>query len=456
MSDTEDKKDTKIKDTKTKTEKDGSKAKGATAGKSVETEPEMSAVELAFLEELFKKLGTKPKVGSAVELRKFMIDYLKTTIPEGMVTEASEDKEIETPEHKGDAIASTPTVAMATTSTTGTSVTTSSSLPFPRIDNFSGDTSLANKNETTYELWRYQIYGLINSGYPMCSVKNCIQRSLKGNAAKIAMRLGYDASVFDILEKFQAIYGSVDAKETILAEFYSARQRDDEDVSQWGCRLEDIINKAIHRGMMTRAEADEKLRAMFWEGLKMSLKDVCGYLNATIKDFDKLQVAVREIEYSHKKTAEMGKKSATSKMAVTSDSSSQYKELTAMINRLSTDMAQVKSEINNLQSRPQPQSSYNTYGSRQQQSYSDLNLRFGRGQRRYPRGYGYANQGSRNCPDTPMDRQPEDTGNQDLDGPVCYRCGQIGHMKIGCHVRLDHFNRGHLNQRRSTGRRGRR
>ena len=88
----------------------------------------------------------------------------------------------------------------------------------------------------------------------------------------------------------------------------------------WGCRLEDIINKALDRGMMARKEADEKLRAMFWEGMKESLKCICRFLNASIKNFDKLRVAVRGIEQSHNKRikeANCTKKTTSSKIATT-------------------------------------------------------------------------------------------------------------------------------------------
>jgi hypothetical protein len=36
--------------------------------------------------------------------------------------------------------------------------------------------------------------------------------------------------IFDVLD---SVYGTVDNKEQLLAEFYSARQRDDEDVTTW-------------------------------------------------------------------------------------------------------------------------------------------------------------------------------------------------------------------------------
>ena len=44
-------------------------------------------------------------------------------------------------------------------------------------------------------------------------------------------RLGPDASVRQILSKFEGVYGAVEAGEHTLAEFYSAKQKVGEDVS---------------------------------------------------------------------------------------------------------------------------------------------------------------------------------------------------------------------------------
>jgi hypothetical protein len=43
---------------------------------------------------------------------------------------------------------------------------------------------------------------------------------------------------------------SVDNKEQLLAEFYSAIQRDDEDVTTWSNRLPDILDKGLDKGLV--------------------------------------------------------------------------------------------------------------------------------------------------------------------------------------------------------------
>lgn len=49
---------------------------------------------------------------------------------------------------------------------------------------------------------------------------------------------------------------------------------------------------------------------------------------------------------------------------------------------------------------------------------------------------------------------PDNTRSQDRKSTsevVCWRCGQKGHLQIGCRVRVDHF-KGHLNEYRPSTR----
>ena len=59
----------------------------------------------------------------------------------------------------------------------------------------------------------------------------------------------------------------MDEKEDILSAFYSARQKEDEVCAHWSCRLEDILSKAVHKGLVPSTQSDEMLRKMFFKGL---------------------------------------------------------------------------------------------------------------------------------------------------------------------------------------------
>lgn len=86
---------------------------------------------------------------------------------------------------------------------------------------FSGGTSYS-----AYELWRYEVTCLRKEGYSKETILNAIRRSLKGEPATVMMRLGPVDNIDEILQKFDSIYGNVLGTDDILAEFYSAKQKD--------------------------------------------------------------------------------------------------------------------------------------------------------------------------------------------------------------------------------------
>jgi len=228
------------------------------------------------------------------------------------------------------------------------------------------------------------------------------------------MRLGPLADLNELLHKLESVYGTVELKESLLAKFYSAHQKEDEDVSSWSCRLEDLLAHAINDGEVDFKKANNMLRTMFWTGLLPHLRDVSGHKYDSITDFDTLRVAIRQIEYTTRERVEMpSKRSLPSKMAHTSMESSECRELKGMIQKLTAEVASIKQ-----QTEPSRQPSYH---------------------RRQNRGrkYGSESEGRSNTSDN--------------DEPICFRCGQKGHVRLGCRVKLDHL-RHNLNSRQPMGR----
>ena len=166
---------------------------------------------------------------------------------------------------------------------------------FPRISVFSGD----SKGDTTYDLWKYEVTCLMKENYLPDVIAQAVRKSLRGEAGRIAMRLGINATVEEIVTKMDSIYGIIDNKEILLAQFYSARQQEDETVSNWSCRLEDLLNKAIQKGEVNNKDANQMLCTMFYNGLRPALKDIAGHKYDKLCDFDELRVALRIIEQDH-------------------------------------------------------------------------------------------------------------------------------------------------------------
>ncbi|XP_062606590.1 paraneoplastic antigen Ma3 homolog [Saccostrea cucullata] len=293
-----------------------------------------------------------------------------------------------------------------------------------RISVFSGD------EKDSYELWKYEVVCLMKESHSEESILQAIRRSVKGEAAKVIMRLGVGVSVQEILCKLDSIYGNVLEKEDILAEFYSAKQKDDETCSAWSCRLEDILCKAMKMGKVQNSAANEMLRTMFYKGLRHDLKDICGHLYHSINDFDKLRVEIRKIETEHPAQGKVKSKPAIAKAGVsqpetTSTLDSKFEALQAQINQLRTTQ----------------ESYYNP------PSYGSRNFR---GKQPYQRGRRqFSGRGRVYTPRMPEPRVSDVDQGQQMPrrsgSVVCYKCGQEGHIAVGCRVRVDH--RRNLNYR---------
>ena len=337
----------------------------------------------------------------------------------------------------------------------------------PKISTFSGDGS---KQDTSYDLWKYQVECLLKDKYSESVVAQSVRRSLRGEAGKVAMRLGSEANIKQILEKMESVFGTVERGESIMEEFYSATQKKSEDTMEWSCRLEEIYNKAVVKGVAKREEANEKLKSRFWNGLHQWLRDITGYKYDKIEEFDELRKEIRLVEKEHEKKA-------THSMAITSDKDTdknELQEIKGMIQQLTTKVNQLETGYQQRDNK-QPSQSLTTSGSNMQQDnrqqnrggYNNNNRggnrnRGGRGGYNQPQGAygGHDYSGGNYQRETYHDSYHYNDGQQYhqqhqsqgyYDEPTCYRCGQPGHLARGCRVILDHSRRG-LNSSRPSSR----
>jgi hypothetical protein len=230
------------------------------------------------------------------------------------------------------------------------------------------------------------------------------------------MRLGTEASIENILDRFDSVYGTVNDNENLLSQFYNATQGGNEDVSEWSCRLEDLLNKVIQNGEITPTNEDQMLRNMFWNGLSENLKDITGYIFRECTSFDELRRAVRKVEQDKLRKGSIKKTNIHQTVANTSNT--QMDELKAMIQKMDAKMNQMKEDIDDVRKR-----SHDYQGQGQQYRHKDKK-----------KGQSQENESDREI--------------------TCYRCCQVGHVKSGCRVRLDHSKKD-LNSSRPASRRGR-
>ena len=109
------------------------------------------------------------------------------------------------------------------------------------------------------------------------SIDYAVRRSLEGEAGRVAMHLEPKASIPEILYKLDSIYGDVEKKVDLLGDFFNARQREDENVTSWSCRLEDMIGKAVTRGLIDKEGVNEMLQSVLFRELRTSLKALSGH-----------------------------------------------------------------------------------------------------------------------------------------------------------------------------------
>lgn len=140
-----------------------------------------------------------------------------------------------------------------------------------KLPPFSGD---ENKNDVKFAQWKFEAQCLLNDKSQSEElVFQSIRSSIKGTAADVLLHLGDKCKVSEVLDKFDVVFGDVLGSEQLLESFYSAKQNVNESVALWGCRLEDVLDKAKKQGGVTQDAVNSMLRSKFWSGITdVSLK----------------------------------------------------------------------------------------------------------------------------------------------------------------------------------------
>ena len=99
---------------------------------------------------------------------------------------------------------------------------------------FSGEN---HKEDVTFEQWNYEVRQYLNT-HTEESVKEAMIQCLKGATLEGVRNCGEDSSMTQILEHLKCTFQGAAPFDTLLKNFFSLEQKENEDVAKFTIRLE--------------------------------------------------------------------------------------------------------------------------------------------------------------------------------------------------------------------------
>ena len=98
--------------------------------------------------------------------------------------------------------------------------------PFPKFTPFSGEDPKP-KGEASYEEWRYEVDCLLrDKAYSKYVIGQAIRKSLRGQAKRMLIPMGINATIEEIMDRLESEYGNCATGMSILQEFFTAIQQE--------------------------------------------------------------------------------------------------------------------------------------------------------------------------------------------------------------------------------------
>lgn len=387
------------------------------ASEIVRMAKDMSDAEKAELAKVFQELGERPDTKDVNSLKQWMKTYVEKS---GGASSKADIK----PDIK-------PTVANI--------------IQDPRISMFSGDTS----KDVTYDIWKYEVNSLLREhSHSLPVINRAIRKSLRGEAARVVVQLGEVVGIDEIIDRLDALYGSVESQELLLAKFYSSQQKEGESVASWACRVEELLSRASKQDEYDRRMNNDMLKAKFWAGLLQPLKDASRYKFDTVNRYSEFLKAVRSIESEvlSPKTDNVEVKVKGQVKMAQATSNSEIDELKGMVKQLFVKFDEFESSSKSQKQGFDSGSRGRGFSQRQGSGSRDRGRGINRGSfnRGGSRGRFHDKQDSHidqsrsfhgtsgDSVDDTEAKRVDTEQKSSYDPPTCYRCGQIGHVKLGC------------------------
>ena len=163
-----------------------------------------------------------------------------------------------------------------------------------RVSTFSG-----SSKDCSYEQFRQDVHCLLKQGCPEVMVLNAIKRSIKGQAQELVLHMGEDATVADILSRYEIMFGDVNPPHVLLAQFYAASQVPGESVTDWYSCLEDLASRITRKdtNVISPNNYDILVNTQFWTRLHSDrMKNALRHKFDLLAKSPQLIVEARKIE----------------------------------------------------------------------------------------------------------------------------------------------------------------
>ncbi|KAH3855933.1 hypothetical protein DPMN_098508 [Dreissena polymorpha] len=159
-----------------------------------------------------------------------------------------------------------------------------------------------------FQEWKIEVESmLISNIYHKEILRQAIRNAIGGKPRKILTTLKPTATTEEILKTLESNFGDIKSGESLMEEYYKAKQEEDEDISAWGIRLEELLQKAIDRGEIKEYRKEKMLKTRFWKHLgNTELKNATRMFYESDCSFEELRRKVRKEEQELKSAKEPG------------------------------------------------------------------------------------------------------------------------------------------------------
>ena len=289
----------------------------------------MSEEELKKLGEMMSELGLKPDLESKESLGLWLASNALEVLNGQQVKEEVKEEPQESAQHTGYFNGMQPEMR-------------------PRVSVFSG---AVTRESTPYDVWRYEVQCVERDvRYAPEVVMETIRRNVKGEAARVVMHMGPEATSKDVIRKLDSVYGQVASQGSLLSNFHAAVQQEGESVAEWCCRLEALMAPVTLGGKITKEAADEMLRSKLWTGLRSSdLRAATRHKFDQLLEVDDMLVVLRaaEQELGGRRVASRAMIKLEEKPSETSTLETMVRDVQKRLEKMESELEKMKESGNN-------------------------------------------------------------------------------------------------------------